>query len=86
MFISKGVFEYSEKKNIGQSNTGFVYAHQDQGKPIKLLKVTQVQIGSSNASASTLKKRSQLMEKVIENLSSTMAEEDVIHQTVFVLH
>lgn len=70
------------KKKIGQSNTGFVYAHQDRGKPIKLLKVTQAQIGSSNASASTLKKRSQMMEKITENLSSpTMAEEDVIHQT-----
>ena len=67
-----------------QSHTGFVYAHQERGKPIKLLKVSQPQIGSSCASASTLKKRSQVIEKLAENLSSpttTMAEDDVIHQT-----
>jgi len=70
------------KKKTGQSNTGFVYAHQDKGKPIKLLKVNLPQTGSSSASPSTLKKRSQLIEKLAENLSSpTMAVDDVIHQT-----
>ena len=72
------------KKKTGQSHTGFVYAHQERGKPIKLLKVSQPQTGSSSASASTLKKRSQIIEKLAENLSSpttSMADDDVIHQT-----
>ena len=72
------------KKKTGQSHDGFVYAHQERGKPMKLLKVSQPQIGSSSASASTLKKRSQVIEKLAENLSSpstSTAENDVIHQT-----
>ena len=71
------------KKKIGQSRTGFVYANQcTQGKPIKLLPVSQPQTGSSSASTSTLKKRSQVIEKLAESLSSpTMAAEDVIQQT-----
>lgn len=74
------------KKKTGQSQDGFVYAHQERGKPMKLLRVSQPQIGSSSASASTLKKRSQVIEKLAENLSSpstctSTAENDVIHQT-----
>ena len=73
------------KKKTGQSHDGFVYAHQERGKPIKLLRVSQPQIGSSSASASTLKKRSQVIEKLAENLSlqstsSSTTENDVIHQ------
>ena len=49
---------------------------------MKLLRVSQPQIGSSSASPSTLKKRSQVMEKLAENLSSpSTTENDVIHQT-----
>ena len=53
---------------------------------MKLLRVSQPQIGSSSASASTLKKRSQVIEKLAENLSSpstcsSTTENDVIHQT-----
>ena len=74
------------KKKTGQSQDGFIYAHQERGKPIKLLRVSQPQIGSSSASASTLKKRSQVIEKLAENLSSpstssSSSENDVIHQT-----
>ena len=72
------------KKKTGQSHTGFVYAHQERGKPIKLLKVSEPQTGSSSVSASTLKKRSQIIEKLAETLSSpttSMADDDVIHQT-----
>lgn len=74
------------KKKTGQSQDGFVYAHQERGKPMKLLRVSQPQIGSSSASASTLKKRSQVMEKLAENLSSpstcsSTTENDVVHQT-----
>ena len=72
------------KKKTTQSQTGFVYAHQERGKPIKLLKVSQPQIGSSAASSSTLKKRSQIIEKLAENLSApstSMAQDDIIHQT-----
>lgn len=72
------------KKKSRKSKTGFVYAHQERGKPIKLLKVSQPQIGSSSASTSTLKKRSQIIAKLTETLSSSttsMADDDVIHQT-----
>ena len=74
------------KKKTGRSRDGFVYAHQERGKPLKLLRVSQPQIGSSSASASTLKKRSQVIEKLAENLSSpstssSTTENDVIHQT-----
>ena len=74
------------KKKTGQSQDGFVYAHQERGKPKKLLRVSKPQIGSSSASASTLKKRSQVIEKLAENLSSpstssSTTENDVIHQT-----
>ena len=72
------------KKKTGQSQDGFIYGHQERGKPIKLLRVSQPQIGSSSASASTLKKRSQVIEKLAENLSSpstSSSENDVIHQT-----
>ena len=72
------------KKKTSQSHTGFVYAHQERGKLIKLLKVNQPPIGSSAASSSTLKKRGQIIEKLAENLSApstSMAQDDVIHQT-----
>jgi len=72
------------KKKTTQSHTGFVYANQERGKPVELLKVSQPQIGSSAASSSTLKKRSQITEKLAENLSApstSMAQDDVIHQT-----
>ena len=72
------------KKKITQSHTGFVYAHQERGKPIKLLNVSQPQIDSSAASSSKLKRRSQIIEKLAENLSAQstlMAQDDVIHQT-----
>ena len=74
------------KKKIWQSQDGFVYAHQERGKPMKLLRVSQPQIGSSSASASTLKNRSQVIEKLTEDLSSpstctSTTETDVIHQT-----
>jgi len=82
----KGIFEHSQKKKTGQSQDGFVYAHQGRGKPMKLLRVSQPQIGSSSASASTLEKRSQVIDKLAENLSSpststSTTENDVIHQT-----
>ena len=53
---------------------------------MKLLRVSQPQIGSSSASASTLEKRSQVIDKLAENLSSpststSTTENDVIHQT-----
>ena len=53
---------------------------------MKLLKVSQPQIGSSSASASTLKKKSQVIEKLAENfpslsISSSTTENGVIHQT-----
>ena len=71
------------KKKTWQSIDGFVYGHQERGKPVKLLRVSQPQIGSSSASTSTLKKRSQVIEKRTENLSSpsTSKAENVIHQT-----
>lgn len=74
------------KKKTGQSQDGFVYAHQERGKPMKLLRVSQPQISSSSASASTLKKRSQVIDKLAENLSSpststSTTENDVSHQT-----
>lgn len=70
------------RKKTGQSTTGFVYAHQERGKPIKLLQVSQPQTGSSEASASTLKKRSQIIEKLAEHIAApTKAKHDVITQT-----
>jgi len=69
------------RKKTGQSTTGFVYANQERGKPIKLLQVIQPQT-SSEASASTLKKRSQIIERLAEHIAApTKAEHDVISQT-----
>ena len=49
---------------------------------MKLMPVSQPQTGSSSASSSTLKKRSQVIEKFVESVSSaTQAADDVIHQT-----
>ena len=58
---------------------------------MKLHGVSQPQIGSSSASASTLKKRSQVIEKLAENLSSpgtssSTTENDVIQQTAICIH
>ena len=70
------------KKKTGQSNSGFIYANQSKGKPIKLMPVSQPQTGSSSASSSTLKKRSQVIEKFVESVASaTQAADDVMHQT-----
>ena len=70
------------KKKTGQSNTGFIYANQSKGKPIKLMPVAQPQTGSSSASASTLKKRSQVIEKFAASVASpTKAAEDFVEQT-----
>ena len=56
----------------------FVYANNDRGKPIKLVQISQ----PSKASASTLKKRSQAIERLTECISSPAKEyEDVITQT-----
>ncbi|XP_015780772.1 PREDICTED: uncharacterized protein LOC107358697 [Acropora digitifera] len=70
------------KKKTGQSNSGFIYANQSKGKPIKLMPVSQPQTGSSSVSSSTLKKRSQVIEKFVESVASaTQAADDVIHKT-----
>ena len=70
------------RKKTGQSTTGFVYANQERGKPIKLLQVIQLQTGSSEASASMLKKRNQIIEKLAEHIAApTKAEHVVISQT-----
>ena len=70
------------KKKTGQSNSGFIYAKKSKGKPIKLMPVSQPQTGSSSASSSTLKKRSQVIEKFVASVASaTKAEDDVINQT-----
>lgn len=70
------------KKKTGQSNSGFIYANQSKGKPIKLMPVSQPQTGSSSASYSTLKKRSQVIEKFVASVApATKAADDVIHQT-----
>ena len=84
MFTSKRYFLNILEKKTAQSHTGFVYAYQERGKPIKPLKVSQPQIGSSAASSSTVKKRSQIIEKLAENLSApsrSTTQDDVIHQT-----
>ena len=70
------------KKKTGQSNSGFIYANQPRGKPVKLMPVSQPQTRSSSASSSTLKKRSQVIEKFVESVASaTKAADDIIHQT-----
>lgn len=70
------------KKKTAQSTSGFVYANNDRGKPIKLVQISQPQTGSSKASASTLKKPSQAIERLTECISSPAKEyEDVITQT-----
>jgi len=70
------------KTKTGQSNSGFIYANQSKGKPIKLMPVSQPQTGSSSASSSTLKKRSQVIKKFVESVASeTKMADDVIHQT-----
>ena len=70
------------KKKTGQSDSGFIYANQSKGKPIKLMPVSQPQTGSSSASYSTLKKRSQVIEKFVASVApATKAADDVIHQT-----
>lgn len=70
------------KKKAGQSNSGFIYANQPRRKPIKLMPVSQPQTGSSSASSSPLKKRSQAIEKFVESVASaTKAADDIIYQT-----
>ena len=70
------------KRKTGQSNSGLIYANQSKGKPIKLMPVSQPQTGSSSASPSTLKKRSQVIKKFVESeASATKMADDVIHQT-----
>lgn len=71
------------KKKTAQSISGFIYANQTaQGKPIKLMPLSQSQTGSSAASSSTLKKRSQAIEKFAENVASaTKSPDDAISQT-----
>ena len=34
------------ERKTGQSNSGFIYANQSKGKPIKLMTVSQPQTGS----------------------------------------
>ena len=76
------MYTYIHTYKTWQSNSGFIYANQSKGKPIKLMPVSQPQTGSSCASSSTLKKRSQVIEKFVESVASaTKAADDVIHQT-----
>ena len=58
------------KKKTGQSYSGFIYANQPRGKPIKLMPVSQPQTGSLSASSSTLKKRNQVIENFVESVAS----------------
>lgn len=75
------VFSSILKKKLGQSHNGFVYGNQEKGKPIRLMKVSQPQAGSSTASESTLKKRSQVLEHLTESISApTKSLEDIVCQ------
>ena len=76
-----GIYQCNQKEDWTKQY-GFIYANQSKGKPIKLMPVAQPQTGSSSASASMLKKRSQVIEKFAENVASpTKAAEDIIQQT-----
>ena len=69
------------KKKQSQSSNGFLYAYNDKGKSIKLLAIPQAQTGSSVASPSTIRKRSQLVEKLTSSICSPVkATEDLTAQ------
>ena len=65
------VFTIIYQKKLSRSKDGFVYAQNPHGKPQRLLSIPQTQCSSSEASASLIRKRSALVEKVLSSVSST---------------
>lgn len=75
------VFMNVLKKKQAQSKGSFVWAVNNKGKPVKLLTVPQTQLGSSEASPSSVRKRSQVIENVAMALASpTCCSKDLTTQ------
>ena len=57
-------------KKISESKDNFIFANNLHGKSIKLLVVPHTQTGGADARSSSIRRRSQLLEKVYEAVSS----------------
>ena len=58
------------RKKVAKSKDGYVNANKSHGKPTLLINVSKAVTGSSSASSSSLRKRSQIVEKVLSDISS----------------
>ena len=70
--LLKKAFTVIYKQKISSSKDGYVYAHQQHGKPTRLLNIPKAVSSSSEASSSSIRKRSEIIEKVMSDVSGSV--------------
>ena len=71
-------FSVIYKTKLVQSKDKFVYVHNQQGRPSRLISIPKPELGSSKASSSSIRKRSVIVETVLSSVlePSTSKKED----------
>ena len=77
--IAEKAFTVIYKQKISSSKDGYVYAHQQHGKPTHLLNIPKAVASSSEASRSSLRKRSQIIEKAMSDISGSVKNSDPLN-------
>ena len=57
------------RQKVAASKDGYVYANKQHGRPTRLMHIPIAAAGSSTASNSCIRKRSQVVEKVLSDIS-----------------
>ena len=65
------VFTTLFKQKQALSKDGYIYAHNSHGKPTRLMNIPKASSGSSQASSSSIRKRSVIIEKVAADISGS---------------
>ena len=77
--IAEKAFTVIYKQKVSSSKDGYVYAHQQHGKPTRLLNIKKSAFSSSEASSSSIRKRSQIIEKVMSDVSGPVKNSDPLN-------
>ena len=67
--IAEKAFTIIYRQKVAASKDGYVYANKQHGKPTRLKHIPRAAAGSSTASNSCIRKRSQVVEKVLSDIS-----------------
>ena len=67
--IAEKAFTIIYRQKVAASKDGYVYANKQHGKPTRLMHIPIAVSGSSTASNSCIRKRSQVVEKVLSDIS-----------------